>query len=411
MIRRIINFIFDNSVLLIAGAVAALVWDNVDPASYKHAMHLPLLLTSHIGAQAAAGGRVIDLHFLVSDILMALFFAMAGREVWDAMLPGGALNSPRKAATPILCAAGGMIMPATLFIIGAACFGRLEELYKGWAVPTATDIAFSYMIARIVFGGGHPAVKFLLLLAIVDDALGLIILAVFYPQGTLALAWLLLSVGAMALCVVLWMFRIRNFVWYLLGPGVLSWLGFALSGLHPALGLLPIVPMLPNARRQRIHPGWNFVSPADSEQFEQQLKRPVEVILGLFGLFNAGVILAIPSSQDATVAVLVLGGLMVGKPLGIFLTALVGTKLLRLELGTGLTYRDLIVAGCVAGIGFTVALFVATVAFKAGSVQDAAKLGALLSFLAAPVGVVMGRLMGVKKVAAAADEAKEVPLA
>jgi len=410
MIRRLTNFVFNNSVLLIAGAVGALVWANVDHESYKHALHLQVLANAYVGAPAAGGGKVIDLHFLVNDILMALFFAMAGREVWHAMLPGGALSSPRKAATPMICAVGGMIVPALIYMVGATCVGRVGELYRGWAVPTATDIAFSYMIARLVFGVGHPAVTFLLLLAIADDALGLIVLAVFYPQGPLLLWWLLMPVVAMAICVGFWRLRVRNFLWYLLIPGVLSWWGLAQAGLHPALGLLPIVPMLPQVHR-RILPGWDFVSPADAEQFELWLKKPVEIILGLFGLFNAGVALAIPSADVATVAALVLGGLVIGKPIGVFLTALLATKVLGLQLASGLTMRDLLIAGCIAGIGFTVALFVATVAFGAGSVQDAAKLGALLSFLAAPVGLAAGRLMGVRKVAAGPDETKEVPLA
>ena len=105
-------------------------------------------------------------------------------------------------AGPLIATAGGMVGPAAVYLLGAALIGQFAALAHGWAIPTATDIAFSYLVGRLVFGAGHPAVTFLLLLAIADDAGGLVILAVFYPQGDLAPAWLLLSFGA-ALAVYL----------------------------------------------------------------------------------------------------------------------------------------------------------------------------------------------------------------
>jgi len=272
---------------------------------------------------------------------------------------------------------------------------------SGWAVPTATDIAFSYFVARLIFGKGHPAVAFLLLLAIVDDALGLLILAIFYPQGDVQPAWLLLSVAAIGVCVLLYFARRRHFLWYLLLAGPLSWAGFAFAGLHPALGLLPIVPMLPHAHLRSWHAKWDFLTPGDATRFERRMKTPVEIILCLFGLLNAGVLLTIPSSQEATVMLLVFGGLVVGKPLGIFLTALLAIWL-GLGLSAGLRRRDLLVVGVVAGIGFTVAIFVATVAFPGQSpdskaLQSAAKLGALASFASALLAWPIARWVGVRR--------------
>jgi len=403
--RRAWAWIIGNSLLLLVGAVAAMVWANVAHGSYEAVKHWPLLTHPYFGVaadgEAAGGGKIIDLHYLVNDIFMALFFALAGREVWRALLPGGALSRARQAATPMLCAAGGMIFPAGLYLAGAAVSGRWDDLARGWAVPTATDIAFSYFVARLIFGAGHPAVAFLLLLAIVDDALGLLILAVFYPQEAVQPAWLLLSVAAMGVCVLLYSVRRRHFLWYLLLAGPISWAGFAMAGLHPALGLLPIVPMLPHAHLHSWRAGWNFVMPGDAEQFEAWMKTPVEVILCFFGLLNAGVMLSGPAGQDVTAMVLVLGGLMVGKPLGIFLTALLATKL-GLGLAEGLRRRDLLAVGCVAGIGFTVAIFVATVAFPGQTdanqaLQAAAKLGALVSFASALIAWPVARLVGVKR--------------
>jgi len=397
----------DNSLLLLVGAVAAMVWANLSPASYAAVLHAPLLANSYFGvvvgdgAVADGGGKLIDLHYLVNDILMAFFFALAGREVWHALLPGGPLSRARQAATPMLCAVGGMVFPAGLYLAGAAASGRWDDLSRGWAVPTATDIAFSYFVARLIFGKGHPAVAFLLLLAIVDDALGLLILAIFYPQGDVQPAWLLLSVAAIGVCVLLYFTRRRHFLWYLLLAGPLSWAGFAFAGLHPALGLLPIVPMLPHAHLRSWHAKWDFLTPDDAARFERRMKTPVEIILCLFGLLNAGVLLTTPPSQEATAMLLVLGGLMVGKPLGIFLTALLATWL-GLGLSADLRRRDLLVIGVVAGIGFTVAIFVATVAFPgqtpdSKALQSAAKLGALASFASALLAWPIARLLGVRR--------------
>jgi NhaA family Na+:H+ antiporter len=189
--------------------------------------------------------------------------------------------------------------------------------------------------------------------------------------------------------------RLHDFRWYLIVPGAASWLGFALAGLHPALGLLPIIPTIPHANVNKAHDGWDVIRLADRRnQFEHWLKNPVEIVLGLFALFNAGVSL----SNVGAATYLVGFGLLLGKPLGIFLTGAVSVRLLGLRLPDGLTLRHLVVLGCVAGIGFTVAIFVATVAFPPGQVQDAAKMGALASFAGAITGWLAARVMrGVRR--------------
>ena len=187
------------------------------------------------------------LHFWVNDVGMVFFFALAAKEVFEATLPGGPLASPRQAMAPLAAAVGGMIAPAliylALFAVGPA------ELSRGWAIPCATDIAFSAMIARVIFRPGHPAIPFLLLLAIADDALGLLILAVFYPSGPLSVAALAILMTA-AVLAALWLKRrdVRSFWPYLLGPGSLSWAALYFGGFHPALALVPIVPFMPHGR-------------------------------------------------------------------------------------------------------------------------------------------------------------------
>jgi len=345
---------------------------------------------------------------------MALFFAIAAKEVWEAVvLKNGSLRG-RKAATPLFATAGGMFGPIAVYLGLAAILGSdtYNAVANGWAIPTATDIAFSYLVGRIVFGAGHPAVRFLLLLAIADDAAGLIILAVFYPSAELAPEWLLLSLGAAVAVFVLfnwlprhldrgdqarpnstWVRKKLHFIPYLVA-GCASWYGFMMSGLHPALGLLPIVPTIPHADRA-------FGIFADAErhlhdllnEMEHALKGPVEVILFFFGLLNAGV--EFSSMGDATW--LVLAGLLIGKPVGILIFGWIAAVPLRLGIPAGMRIIDLVVIGCVAAIGFTVSLFVASVAFDSGPVQDAAKMGALFSFAAALVSILAGKVFRVEK--------------
>lgn len=416
---RVWNFLTNYSLLLIFGALIALVWANIDYESYHNFVEFKIWDHAPIGHLHPADAnheayRTLTLHYLVNDLLMALFFAIAAKEVWEAViLKNGSLRG-KKAATPLFATAGGMFGPIGVYL-GLALFlgsDTYNAVFNGWAIPTATDIAFSYLVGRIVFGAGHPAVRFLLLLAIADDAAGLIILAIFYPTGELAPVWLLLSLVAAVGVFVLanwlprkldrgnqdrptstWVRTKLHFVPYLIAACI-SWYAFMRSGLHPALGLLPIVPTIPHADR-----AFGIFSEAEQyltdllNQIEHALKHPVEVILFFFGLCNAGV--QFNAIGDATW--LVLAGLLIGKPVGILLFGWLAARPLGLGLPQGMRIIDLVVIGFVAAIGFTVSLFVASVAFDAGPVQDAAKMGALFSFAAAGVSIIAGKLCRVEK--------------
>jgi NhaA family Na+:H+ antiporter len=395
-VKKFFDMLFGNSLFLIFGAFFALAWANAGHASYLGFKHFEVFPPGWLQAVGLPFQQAITLDFLVNDILMAFFFGIAGKEVFEAMLPGGSLRHFQKAATPIICALGGMAGPAGIYLAGTMLLGQMPTIGHGWAVPCATDVAFSYLIARLIFGKGHPATPFLLLLAIADDAFGLIVLAVFYPVAPLTPGWLLLSAAAVLIGLTMKRAKIGNFWWYILGPGVLSWVGFAAAGIHPALALLPIVVTLPHGRGQQ-HVHWEATGRKNPlDKFEAWWKKPVEVILGLFGLLNAGVVVTSVGSPTY----LILIGLLAGKPLGIFLSALVMVKLLHFQLPDHLTWRELFVLGCMAGIGFTVALFVATVAFPAGGLQDAAKMGALASFLAVFTSAIAAKLLGVGRLKA-----------
>ncbi len=347
MVRRFL----DNSGLLVAGTVLAVVWANLAHESYARA--------------------AFSLQFAVNDIGIAFFFALAAKEVVEATAPNGPLHPVRRSSLPLLAAVGGMAGPAMIYLALTTALDR-PELARGWAIPCATDIAFSFLAARMIFGPRHPAIPFLLLLAIADDALGLVIIAVFYPSGIVR-PWEFSAVLSVALGLAWWLRRrpTATFWPYILGPGVISWFAFHLGGLHPALGLVPIVPFLPQHALT---------------DFEHRWRWPVQIILFFFGLANAGV--AFTSVGMATW--IVLAAIAAGKPIGIVVSTGLGS-VIGLEKPAGVTWRDIVVLGVVAGVGFTVALFFATASFPPGPLLDQAKMGALLSFSSAGIAVVLAK--------------------
>jgi Na+:H+ antiporter, NhaA family len=366
--RSLVLSIVEHSLLLPAGALFALIWANTLPASYTRLAH--------------------GLAFVVNDIGMAFFFALAAKEVVEATAPGGSLHTWRRAAMPVIAAVGGMIGPAMVFLI-VVHLSREPSLVRGWAIPCATDIAFSYLVARAIYRR-HPAVPFLLLLAIADDAFGLIILAVFYPVGILRpLSGATLLAAALGVAWLLRRNRVNTFWPYVIAGGALSWSALFLGGLHPALALVPIMPFLPHAPRD---PGLFAPAPASARDalsaFEHWWKYPVEAILFLFGLVNAGV----PLRALDTGTWAVLAGVLIGKPIGIGVAAAIATAA-GLALPSGVGWKDIVVVGFAAAIGFTVALFFATAAFPPGPVLDQMKMGALLSVSGAIVAVGVAALL------------------
>lgn len=383
--RSALEIIQEFSVPLLAGVLVSLIWANFDPKAYHHAIHW-----SPVGE-----GSHANLHFFANEILMVFFFGVAAKEITEACLPGGALNPPRKAINPLMGTLGGILGPIGFFFLFAWLLGA-PQIYGGWGIPTATDIALAWLVARLVFGTRHPAVSFLLLLAVADDAVGLAIIAVFYPDpnNPVAPIWLGLVAAGILVAYLLQRQKVTSFWPYVLLAGGLSWYGLLSAHLHPALALVPVVPFMPNRGRDEglfVERGRDY--PDTLNQFEHFFKGPVDFGLFAFGLANAGV--AFSSVGPATWAVA--GALIVGKTVGITGFSL-AAHIAGFSLPEGMNVKTLTLAGLVAGIGLTVALFVAGVAYTDETLIGSAKMGALISSLAAPLALVAGKVLSVNRI-------------
>lgn len=396
--NRVLRVLRQYSLPLLSGVLAAVVLANVDLGLYERILH----------ASPFGEGHPLSLHFLVNDVFMAFFFGIAAKEITESGLPGGALNPLKKAVNPLLGTLGGVLGPILVYKAYVAITGA-SAIANGWGIPTATDIALAWLVARIAFGEGHPAVSFLLLLAVADDAIGLGIIAVFYPDPSHPVepAWLGVVLGAMVVADQLRRRGVLSFWAYLLGPGVASWIGLYLGHLHPALALVPIVPLMPHSARDE---GFYAEFADDVERtdtmnrFEHFFKLPVDLGLFFFGLANAGV--PFSSVGPATWAVFL--SLLLGKTIGVFTFSSIG-RAVGFPLPTGMNSRSLFAAGLTAALGLTVALFVAGVAFTDGVLQGAAKMGALGSAVIAPLAILGARILRAQEVEASEGAARGGP--
>jgi NhaA family Na+:H+ antiporter len=376
-----INFLREFSIPLLAGAVMAMIWANFDPSGYASFISAPLV------------GK-LSFHTLSNDLFMALFFGIATVEIVQSCLPGGDLNPVSRAVNPLLGTLGGVLGPIAVYVGLNALIGS-AELSRGWGIPTATDIALAWLAARFAFGTNHPATSYLLLLAVADDAIGLAIIAIFYPNPLMPVepAWLLLTASGMGVAYLMRRLRFRSYWPYILGGGALSWTGLHNAHLHPALALVCIIPFLPHPRKEHAH---FFEDDPDDHStlaaFEHEWKIVVDFGLFVFGLANAGVEIG----TTGTVTWLVIFSLIVGKTCGIFCFGRIAARM-GYPLPRGMNGYDLLTVGMIAGTGFTVALFVAGEAFTDPVVLGNAKMGAMLSIVAALVGYAFSRFFSGKR--------------
>ncbi len=381
--KNTVELLQEFSIPLVMGVLASLLWANLDYNSYGEFLRYPLTPFENS----------IDFAFLVNNVFMVFFFGIATVEITQSVLPGGDLYPPKRAIGPLFATFGGIVVPVLFYLGLCFAYGDLH-LIRGWGIPTATDIALAWLIARFIFGKNHPAVAFLLLLAIADDAIGLAIIAIVYPtpDHPPAPLWLLLVLFSMILAWSLRKQKVKNFWVYLFTAGLCSWFGLFKAGIHPALALITVVPFMPYKTRQ---PGHLFEEKIDShsalENFEHQFKVFVDFGLFSFGLANAGVLLT--GVDDVTWYILL--SLLLGKTIGIFGFGLLGIKL-GYPLPKGMNGKDLVVVGAIASVGLTVALFMAGVAFENPTLQGSAKMGALLSVSGVLLAVFLAKIFKIR---------------
>jgi NhaA family Na+:H+ antiporter len=386
-------------VVLVVAAIVALVWANSPwSASYRDLWSTTLSLT--LGSHNLS----LDLLHWVNDGLMTLFFLVVGLEIKRELVQGE-LRDPRRAALPAIAALGGMVVPALLFV-AVAGGGAARD---GWGVPMATDIAIAVGVVALLGSRVHPSLKlFLLALAIVDDIGAIVVIALFY-SGSIDVAMLGLAALALAVMMVMRAFGIYWSPLYVVA-GAGMWLALHEAGVHATLagvvcGLLaPAVPHTPPELID-VDELADVSSPEAVATTVTRAKSSVSVvewlehvlhpwtsfvIVPIFALANAGIEISRDALGDAARSRVTLGivlGLVVGKPLGITLASWIAVRTRVGALAPGVSWSSLLGVASIAGIGFTVSLFITELAFDDPTVTTDAKLGVLAaSILSALVG-------------------------
>ena len=397
-------------IVLLAATIAALVWANVDSGSYND------LWSTEITLRIGSFSEIEDLQHVVNDGLMAIFFLVVGLEV-KRELAVGELSSRQAALLPLFAAVGGMVLPALIFlgVMGGA------EGSRGWGIPMATDVAFA-LGALAALGSRVPSslVAFLLGVAVIDD-IGAILVVAFYYTDAIALAWLAAALGGLLLIVALQRMGVRYVgIYVVAGLGV--WFATFESGVHAtiagvALGLLTPVrpfqdPAAVSAEAIRIAEAtddvpddpdgdaglWRRLAWLSSEavspltRVEHGLHQWSSfVVLPIFALANAGIVLdsdALDAATGSPLAPAVALGLVVGKTVGLTAGVALAVRLGLSRLPDGVRWAHVVGIGALAGIGFTVSLFITGLAFTDPALVDASKIGVLGgSVIAAAAGI------------------------
>lgn len=318
----------------------------------------------------------LSLGHWINDALMAVFFLLVGLEL-ERELYNGELSDWRNALLPIVAALGGALVPAAIHL----SLNGGTPTQGGAGIPMATDIAFALGILALVGDRVPLSLRiFLTALAVIDDLLAIVVIAVFYTS-TLQVAWLLGALAVFAALLLLNRRRVMALWPYLLGGALMWWLMLK-SGVHPTLAgvmLAFAIPFSPRAEDE--------TSP--SHRLEHALHRPVAfLVLPLFALANTGVVLGADWSAGLVTAngLGIIAGLLLGKPLGIVLASLLAVRMGWCRLPAELTWKHLLGAGLLGGIGFTMAIFIANLAFSGRpELVDASKMAILAGSLAAGV--------------------------
>jgi Na+:H+ antiporter, NhaA family len=370
-------------VLLLVAALVALVWANSPWSDAYHDL-------AAIRVGPAAWHLDLSLATWAADGLLAIFFFVAGLELKREFVAGD-LRDPRRAALPVAAAVGGMAVPAIFYVVVDLTMGG--DALRGWAIPTATDIAFALAVLAVIGTHLPTAMRtFLLTLAVVDDLLAILIIAVFYTSS-LNLLPLLGAVVPLAIFGLLVRKRIRSW-WLLLPPAALTWVLMHESGVHATIAGVALAFTVPVLRRD------DREGPGLAEHFEHRW-RPLSAgfAVPVFAFFAAGVTaggtaggLGATLTDSVTIGIVV--GLVAGKTIGITAATWLVQRFTRARLAEGLSWWDVTGLAMLGGVGFTVSLLIGELAFGPDDARgDHSRLGVLLgSLIAATLAAVVLRL-------------------
>lgn len=416
-VHRILHIEAMSGIVLLIAAISALIWSNTSYAHYYSALwHMPL------GINFSRFNLSWDLHFWVNDVLMTIFFLVAGmeirREIYD-----GALANIKQATLPIIAAIGGVCLPAIIYI----GFNLDQTRLHGWAVPTATDIAFAVGILALLGKSVPTNLRVILLsLAIIDDIIAVLIIALFYSSGIDPQGMIIIVAGIVLVILLQWI-GISS-AWAYIIPGAVIWIGLFQTGIHPSLagvilGMLTPVMIArhketPLDRIKNALAALQLYQPDEADMHhaakvlkdlhkgQRDILAPVTRvqialhpwvafgIMPLFAFANAGVSFdGFDISQNGA-SWIIMGiafGLVLGKPIGILLTSFIAVKLGFCRLPSHVSWSGILLVGLLAGIGFTMAIFVAMLAFTDPNQLSSAKIGVLLgSGFSATLGLIYG---------------------
>lgn len=418
-LERFIHVQAASGMVLLLCAAIALAWANTRWGVYYDALWEAEL-------EVGVGGWVLhmSLHAFINDVLMAVFFFVIGLEVRLA-IHGGELSSFRRASLPVIAAIGGMVVPAGIYFLVNPVTAR-----EGWGVPVSTDTAFALGILALLGARVVPSLRVLLLaIAIIDDIVAIVIIAVFYSSGIELPGILLASIGLLAI-VGLQRLGVRHVVAYA-GPAIVVWAGCWWAGIHPTVAGI-LVGLLTPAKTWYGHhgfldaayrhlatitrgvgvPNWKAV---DVERPMSELRRaqreavsPAErieaamhawaafAIMPIFALANAGIdFSSVDLGAAPRLAAGISSGLVVGKLAGIVSAVWIAVKVGISELPPPVTWRGIVVIAAVAGVGFTMALFIANLAFRdREALQDISSIAVLVaSAVSGLLALVLGRIL------------------
>lgn len=392
-------------ILLIIATVIALIWANSPFAeSYHHLWH------TYVSINIGNTGLNYSLHHWINDGLMVIFFFVVGLEIKRELLVGE-LSSAKKAALPIAAALGGMIFPALIYII----FNFGSEGSTGWGIPMATDIAFVVGILALLGNRVPLSLKiFILALAIVDDIGAVLVIAIFYTSD-ISLISLAIAAALLVVLVVMNRMGVRNLLIYTI-VGVALWLAFLKSGVHATVAGVLLAFTIPASSRINTKKftdetnqlvkdfdsagdhGENVLTNSERlsivdeienncekiltplQRFEHSLHPWVSfLIMPVFALANAGVTIGsgLTTAITHSVSIGIILGLFLGKQIGIFLFSFAAVKLKIASVPEGVSWKKIYSAAILAGIGFTMSLFIANLAFGNPELLDTAKVGIL----------------------------------